>query len=216
MEHELKYVLADQEAYERLALALVSQEFLAHLTRRKSEQIQMHTRYLDTKEAALRSLGLGLRIRKENERLVLNLKGPARQEGALSVREEWEGEISKEQEERLLGQGSWPAVLADVFAGFEGEARKALEALGDRVLSPICSVRFCRKSCLLFSEDESLVFELALDQGRFERGEATRDFQEFELELKRGEEADLRALAAACEAFGTPCSESKFARALAL
>lgn len=166
-------------------------EHIAALGAPAPETAYMSSVYYDTAGGALGKSGLALRLRDENGRKVMTLKGPSERvaDNGFSARRERGIEVLDFEQGLKAFEKSLPA----------GEFK------------PVCGVEFVRKKAV-FRVGGSLI-ELAFDVGRFGAGE---DFCEIELELKAGEDADFAAFA---EKFRkhfalTPENRSKYRRAL--
>jgi triphosphatase len=130
--------------------------------------------YFDTKRQKLRSKGLSLRVRRIGQRHVQTIK----QEGesvALFARNEWEREIGGEQ----------PDLDAAEHTALEPLLGKKLR----RKLAPLFETRI-RRTVYPIRSGESEI-ELTIDSGKIEAGRRSSPLCEVELELKRGDPADL-------------------------
>ena len=97
--------------FERLA----AREELAGLPLGPVQTIAMRDTYFDTDDGALAAAGTGLRVRRENGRLLVTLKVKRAQEGSLTEREEYEAPLDlgslREVVSRirpLIGRGTVP------------------------------------------------------------------------------------------------------------
>jgi inorganic triphosphatase YgiF len=129
--------------------------------------------YFDTKKLKLRRKALSLRIRRVGRRVVQTVKqetGPA-----TFVRNEWEHDVAAGQPD-LEVVGNTP--LASLL-------HKKLR----RGLTPVFETRVRRKAFQLRCGESQI--ELSIDEGELEAGRKTLPICEVELELKRGQRADL-------------------------
>jgi inorganic triphosphatase YgiF len=134
--------------------------------------------YFDTEDRALWKAKLALRVRKVGPRYVQTLKGA--DEGAeLFDRPEWEWE-TKGLEPDLSLIGETPAAAC-------------LEARAGAKLKPLFRTRIDRIHYLV--PDGASQIEIAIDLGEIEADARSCPVHELELELKRGEPADLFRLA---------------------
>lgn len=135
-------------------------------------------RYFDTAEGALHKAGATLRLREGAARIEQTFKSSAASGGVL-CRGEWNAPAS----------GGAPDLAA-----FPPEARTMIERLVDSApLEPraVTSVERCIRR-LRFGAS---TIEVALDLGTVEGGGRSEPIAELELELLKGEPADLFALA---------------------
>jgi triphosphatase len=127
--------------------------------------------YYDTPEAALRSAGISLRVRRSGDRFVQTIKR-LDGDGGLFERDEWETEVSADR----LDPGAFEGTA---LAGFPG-----LPALG-----PVFSVAVRRTLWDIRSGEAEV--EAALDRGEARTADRSETFDELELEVKRGEASAL-------------------------
>lgn len=161
------------------------------------DTVTMETTYYDTPSQALSQRRYTLRRRLENGVSVCTVKTPAQEGG----RGEWE--VRKECIETALPElcKLGPADLA------------ALTAQG---VIPVCGARFVRRAAVVHLGET--VMELAMDTGILFSGERTVPLCEIEVELKRGQWAQVQAYGQLfMQKYGlVPEKQSKFRRALAL
>jgi triphosphatase len=129
--------------------------------------------YFDTDKHKLRKEGLMLRVRHTGDRYIQTIKATGH--GGLFERDEWESEIASEQPDLDLARGT------------------ALEPLiGDkfrRQLKPMFETRVTRTVYPL--TNGTRLIALSVDQGKIDTGTRSAPLCEIELELKRGNEAEL-------------------------
>jgi inorganic triphosphatase YgiF len=130
--------------------------------------------YFDTGPRALRSQGLSLRVRHIGDRTVQTVKGPGDYR-----RQEWERDIDGEGPERDMARHT----ALKPFA-----TKKKW-----RKLHPVFETEVGRTSFLVTSAKSRI--EVALDRGKVRAGRHSQPISEVELELKKGEVADLSRLA---------------------
>ncbi len=164
-EIELKFVIPLTRAAETLA----GVEALAH-----AEAKRQVSTYYDTAKGALRRAGMALRVRRVGDAFTQTLKDAG--DGALS-RGEWESQVKGPKPELALLRGT-PA--------------GRLLPKGVRV-APTYVVEVLRRTAQVV-EGESTI-ELAFDEGVARAGRREARFAELELELKRGPQWGLFALA---------------------
>jgi triphosphatase len=135
--------------------------------------------YFDTDKLRLRDKGLSLRVRRIGRRHVQTIKQESVESAALFARNEWEHQIGGRQPE--LDVTKDPA-LRPVF---NKNVRRGLK--------PIFETRVRRTVYPIRSGDSEI--ELTVDRGKVEAGRQSTPLCELELELKRGESAELFKLA---------------------
>jgi inorganic triphosphatase YgiF len=134
--------------------------------------------YFDTDKFELRDNGLTLRIRKVGRKRLQTIKTMDGTAGP-SGRQEWEAEIASEQPDLGLARHT---ALAPLLTGkLKRSLRPVFETDVQRVMMP-----------LRVGDSE---VELAFDRGRIKTGRRRADISEIELELKKGDRADLARLA---------------------
>jgi triphosphatase len=129
--------------------------------------------YFDTDKHKLRKKGVMLRVRRSGDRYVQTIKS-ARNSGPLS-RDEWESEIDGTAPDLRLARGTALEPL------LSGKFRRRLK--------PIFETRVRRTTYPLSNGTSEIAF--TLDKGKIATGRNSRPLCEIELELKRGDEADL-------------------------
>jgi triphosphatase len=130
--------------------------------------------YFDTKKQKLHSNGLSLRVRRVGRRHVQTIKQDD-ENTALFVRNEWENEIAGAQPDLDIAQHT---ALKPLIG-------KKLR----RKLMPLFETRI-RRTVYPIHNGQSEI-ELTIDRGKIEAGRRSSPLCEVELELKRGEPADL-------------------------
>ncbi|MGE3871565.1 MAG: CHAD domain-containing protein [Parvibaculaceae bacterium] len=144
---------------------------------RRAPRKHLETTYFDTPDRRFTYNGLALRVRKQDQDVLLSIK----QAGSLgSGREEWEKPIT----------GSEPQ--ARDMAGTPAAALLRRNG-GDAQLAPLYTVKVDRASFLV--KEGSAQIEVAVDRGEIKRGDTELPVCEMELELKQGEPRQLFAFA---------------------
>jgi inorganic triphosphatase YgiF len=133
--------------------------------------------YFDTPKHRLREQGLMLRVRHSDGRYVQTIK--ATKNRGVFARDEWECEIAGPQPDLRRASGTALAPLLD--KKFRRRFKPIFETRVRRTLYPL--VR------------EAWAVALTLDRGSIETGNSSLPLCELEVELKRGSEADLFAIA---------------------
>lgn len=180
--------------------------------------IQMHSCYLDTPDGRLSEQHISLRLRRENEAMILTVKSGGYVSGYIHQRHEWSADWS----------GVWPPQsldLSDILQVFADHHPQALEdtawplrqpADEASVLIVTCEVQFTRlAACFAW---QNLQAEAALDQGWLIAGEKREALHELEIEYRSG---DVRRLDDLADKLVKACGlrfepESKLSRCLAL
>jgi CHAD domain-containing protein len=178
VEVELKYRLKNLAAGERY---LGAHEIAGLRPSSPTRTTQLEDRYVDTADGALARAGFAARLRVSPSGTVLTVKSTNRRNGAgAHRREELEGPA-----DRTAGPMDWPP----------SDARSLiLEMCGDAPLVELVTIRQLRRRRELRA-DESL-FELSIDEvDVVARSQVVDRFAELELELVRGEDARLTAVA---------------------
>ncbi|MEY4474618.1 MAG: hypothetical protein RL248_385 [Pseudomonadota bacterium] len=155
--------------------------------------------YFETADNRLRQHDIGLRIRGYDGRYEMTVKTAGKVVGGLHKRAEYNIDIDSDQLDLArLPADIWP----------EGWAVEALQA----ELQPLFRTDFTREKWVITYRESEI--ELALDQGAIGAGELSEPLSEIELELKRGNQIDLLALAAELAPIGglRQSNQSKAAR----
>jgi triphosphatase len=137
--------------------------------------------YFDTAKLKLRNKGLSLRVRRAGRRHVQTIKQDAEASAALFDRNEWERHIA----------GAQP----DLDAASDTALAPLLSKKLRRNLKPVFETRV-RRTVIPIQRGESEI-ELTIDKGKVKAGSQSSPLCEVELELKRGESAELFKLARA-------------------
>src|SRR6266446_4895796 len=156
---------------------LARSSLLQAARKRPSKLATLVSVYFDTDKLRLRGKGLSLQVRRIGRRHVQTIKQESNGSAALFARNEWEHQIGGRQPE--LDVTKDPA-LRPVF---NKNVRRGLK--------PIFETRVRRTVYPIRSGDSEI--ELTLDRGKIEAGRQSTPL--CELELKRGESAELFKLA---------------------
>ena len=135
--------------------------------------------YFDTDKLKLRNKGLSLRVRRIGRRYVQTIKQETGESAALFARNEWEHDIGGRQPDLDAAQDT---ALAPLLS-------KKLR----RGLKPVFETRVRRTVHPIHSDGSEI--EISIDRGKVEAGGQSSPLCEVELELKRGEAAELFRLA---------------------
>src|SRR5215813_190803 len=158
---------------------LARSSLLRAARKKSSKPATLVSVYFDTDKLKLRDKGLSLRVRRIGRRHVQTIKRENGESAALFARDEWEHPIGGRQPDLDVAQD---AALAPVFG-------KKLR----RGLKPIFETRVRRTVYPIQSGVSEI--ELTVDKGKVEAGRQSSPVCEVELELKRGESAELFKLA---------------------
>jgi CHAD domain-containing protein len=200
MEIEAKYVVPNREKYREL---LRARELAGYALVPTGTAARVLDRYFDTSDGLVLSGGYALRLRSEDDTVIVTLKGLGDASGAIHRREEQEAALA-----------SWTTNVADWP---EGSARALATALtGGAELQPLFELaqRRARRDIV---DGVRRVAQLSLDDVRAAVGRRPAFYYEVEVELAPdGTEADLAVLSEALRVeWGlTPEPRSKFERAL--
>jgi CHAD domain-containing protein len=183
VEIELKYRLQEEAAGDRYLLA---DELAGFRPISPVRSTQLEDRYLDTADGALARAGFAARLRQTAKGTSVSVKSTGRRGGdgaprsATHRREELEGPA-----DRTAGPRDWP----------HSDARSLiLEQCGDAPLVELVTIRQLRRKRKLQFEDT--VVEVSLDEvDAVARSRVVDRFVELEVELVRGDEADLAKIA---------------------
>jgi inorganic triphosphatase YgiF len=135
--------------------------------------------YFDTNRLKLREKGFSLRVRRIGRHHVQTVKQENNGNAALFARGEWEQEIHAKQPDLDAARDTALAPLLN----------KQLRG----ALKPVFQTRVHRKVFRIETGESEV--ELSIDKGKVEAGRKSSPLCEVELELKRGEAADLFKLA---------------------
>jgi triphosphatase len=173
-EVELKLEVPPHSLY-RLARS----SLLQAARKKSSKPATLVSVYFDTDKLKLRNKGLSLRVRRIGRRHIQTIKQESGESATLFTRNEWEHHIGGRQPDLDVAQD---AALAPVFT-------KNVR----RRLKPIFETRVRRTVYPIQSGGSEI--ELTIDKGKVEAGRRSSPLCEVELELKRGECAELFKLA---------------------
>ena len=141
----------------------------------------LHNVYFETQSGALRRMDMGLRVRRIDDQCTQTIKTSGRVIGGLHQRPEYNEQIEGLQPDLArFKKKIWP----------EGCNVKELQTQ----IAPLFSTDFRRLHWLLEMEDGTLI-EVAYDVGKVIANENESDICEIELELVKGDEAQLFILA---------------------
>ncbi len=196
MEIEAKYVLSKPVTPTQIeALPWAPYELLQPVT------LHQHNTYFDTVDRALSRAKHSVRVRQENDILLVTLKGPGTVVAGVHSRPEWEvPTVSTEPDQ-------WPEEIRAMLH----------ELIGAQPLQPLFTIHNLRRAWVLRRGDLPLG-EVALDEGTIEVADQKVPLHELEIELKGGTPGDLDALATMIVQHlpATPEDRSKFTRGFAL
>src|SRR5262249_4616094 len=171
-EVELKLEVPTHSLY-RLARS----SLLRAARKKSSKPATLVSVYFDTDKLKLRNKGLSLRVRRIGRRHIQTIKQESGESAALFTRDEWEHQIGGGQPDLDVAQ--------DGGHVFGKKVRRGLK--------PIFETRVRRTVYPIQNGDSEI--ELTIDKGKVEAGRQSSPVCEVELELKRGESAELFKLA---------------------
>lgn len=162
----------------------------------------LYNQYYDTRDRALATARVALRVRRDGEQFIQTLKSKGQSVAGLSERNEWDWPVSGPALDlTLLDDSCWPATLA------------GLDKLS---LRPVFTTDFQRTRATLCWQrgDERVEVEAALDHGEVLADGRAEPICELELELRSGSPAALLELAVnlAADLPLMPCDISKAER----
>ena len=198
IEVELKYQVASRGDADRY---LVAPELGAFKAVGQIRSVRMEDRYVDSADWALTRAGLAARLRRTSQGTIISLKAQATSGSHLQRREEIEGSADADLEPR-----DWPASRARTVI---------LELCGDEPLVELLTIRQLRRVRRLEAAETRV--EMSLDEVEVLGNDALLDtFDELEVELKKGREEPLAALADLLDGDQglRPVSRSKLDRAV--
>jgi len=166
--------------------------------------VRVTDRYMDSAGWALARAGYAARLRTSNRRTLISIKGRGSAEPGPQRREELEGPADP-----AAPPSEWPPSAARDLL---------LELCGDDPLTELLTLRQMRRVRRLRGEGESTA-ELSVDEVEvFAAERRIGSFDELEVELKRGTDEPLGALAEVLQQDEglRPLSSSKFDRAVAI
>ena len=200
MGKELEYKLSVPN--EEILLRILNDEEIRALSEDEWMQTRMKTTYYDTPDRRFSSHSYTLRRRLEGDESIVCLKTPSHD---AHTRGEWQIKaeaIDDAAIERLIALGA-PMQLLLFY--------------GDGTITPVCGAEFLRRHVMLTFADGSQA-ELAGDCGILHGQSEKLSFTELELELYRGDAAQMIAFVhRLCKKYGLHEEpKSKYARARAL
>ncbi len=203
-EIELKLALINEADYSSI---IIDQHLFSSIQVGKSRIDNYTNTYFDTADRDLYQNQLSFRVRKTAKGYNATIKGLGAQQGGLSIRREWNVSIPDDK----------PHIEAFAQVMDEPEYNKLAGIIGNRDLLPIFTSDFQRMTADLHNDNGSQV-ELAVDKGQITTGDGSLPICEVELELMKGQPADLLKLGAQLAArYPLRVEEkSKFARGLEL
>src|SRR5215471_12973139 len=160
---------------------LARSSLLRAARKKSSKPATLVSVYFDTDKLKLRDKGLSLRVRRIGRRHVQTIKQESGQKAALFDRNEWERDIG----------GKQPDLDATQDTALQPLLGKKLR----RGLKPVFETRVRRTVYPIRREGSEI--EVTIDKGKVEAGRRSAPLCEVELELKRGESADLFKVARA-------------------
>src|SRR2546430_8479742 len=173
-EVELKLEVPDHSLH-RLARS----SLLQAARKKPSKAATLVSVYFDTDKLKLRNKGLSLRVRRIGRRHVQTIKQETGESAVLFARNEWEPPIGGSQPEFDVAK--------------DGALKPVFSKTVRRGLKPIFETRVRRTVYPIQSGDSEI--ELTVEKGKVEAGRHSSPLCEVELELKRGESAELFKLA---------------------
>ena len=141
-------------------------------------QKTLHSTYYDTPDLVLRKAGVSLRVRESGGRFVQTIKSPNGHAGLFN-RSEWKQEVKGRD--------------IDLIAARDTTLEPLLSMRVRNALHPVFETRIERTVYQI--ERNGSEIEVALDQGEVDAGGRHTAIHELELELMRGEAAELFRLA---------------------
>jgi CHAD domain-containing protein len=216
LEVELKYSLCSEQAFQQLLDTLVLGDFRLEPV----ETLEVHDRYLDTKDQALLRAGYACRLRRETSSLLGEHDGALRREGVRYLATvKGLGNASGAFHQRVEHEVALPEPLLPLDWP-PGPARNLVLGLcGEKPLLPLFDAtqeRHCRS---VYDQDRAVAM-LSLDRVQFYADQKVRgSARELEAELlPAGRRQDLDHLAAELDGHEglVPQPQSKFERGMAL
>lgn len=174
MEIELKYLTDNPETGDKI----IEEYAGSCMCRGGIEEIEMDALYYDTSDLRLSRRKMAYRVRKENGVSVATLKWGGKEEAGLHIR----GEINIPLTEDKLKTG------IEVFSG-EEIYNLLKETIEDRPLLPVMEVKCLRRQVMVHREKSESI--LSYDKGEIITSKGRAPVSELEIELYRGNEADL-------------------------
>ena len=203
MEIELKYYLGDNLAKDRI----LDDKHLAEMRNPEGDEtLQMRAIYFDTAEGDLRNKKIALRVRWENEHIMVTLKWKGSAVDGLHVR----GELNVPADEAYLAEPN-----VEIFRGSE-IFEELEEAAGGKKLVQVMEMDFLRKSIQV--DTGASISVISVDEGMIRTAKGDAAILEVEVELYSGNQEDMIALSEelADKYNLIPCDVSKYQRGLEL
>lgn len=186
---------------------IINDEEIRSSMREDFRRVNMCARYYDTPDWDLYKAGYMLRIRSEDERVIVSLK---------------RGTIDKAENIGLCIRQQWICEIQEIEGAIGnlracGAPREIEELTAGKELVNICYDEFIRTSAILYLED-GIVLELAMDTGVTHAGSKTGEILEMELEVIFG---NINAVRPFCEALSMrlglmPETTTKYEKSYAL
>ena len=158
---------------------LTASSLLRKASKSVAKPVNLVSVYFDTSKLQLHQQGLSLRVRRIGRRYVQTIKQENNGNTALFARGEWEHDV--------------PAKQPDLNAARETALAPLLNKKLRRALKPVFETHVRRKVFQIRRGQSEI--ELSIDKGKIEAGRKSSPLCEVELELKRGQAADLFKLA---------------------
>jgi CHAD domain-containing protein len=198
IEVELKYQVSARGGADRY---LVAPELGPFKPVGQVRSVRLEDQYVDSTDWALARAGFAARVRRTSRGALISLKALASSGDHMQRREEIEGPADADREPR-----NWPA---------SGARTVILELCGDEPLVELVTIRQLRRVRRLEAADTRA--EMSLDEVEVLDNDTLLDsFEELEVELKKGGEEPLAALATLLDRDEglQPVSRSKLDRAV--
>src|SRR5215813_14937354 len=158
---------------------LTDSSVLKGASKSAAKPVSLVSVYFDTNELQLRQKGLSLRVRRIGHHHVQTIKQENNENAALFARGEWQHDVR--------------AKRPDLNAARDTALAPFLDKKLRRALKPVFETHVRRKVFQIRSGPSEI--ELSIDKGKVEAGQKSSPLCEVELELKRGQAADLFKLA---------------------
>lgn len=203
MEREIKMAFVNESDFSSMQEMLIKEE--------KACKIRMNAIYMDTLDDSLSHSGVAMRIRRENDSIVLTVKDNGSASGGMHTRKEWNVQLDSEEIDFKKIYNSQIDTTDSVTEFFD-----IIELVRNKGLKEICRTEFVRLSAHV--TDGESVAEICLDKGKIISGEKLLPILEAEFELHSGKDGYIEELARKySEKYNlTPENASKFARGLEL
>jgi len=177
MEIEARYAVPDRRTFD----ALRDLREIGHFTFHQQDQVRIVDHYLDTDDRALTNQRWACRLRSEDGRWYVTLKGPRRDEGSITSRLEWEFPLERPSPD----PADWP----------NDEVRRLVPHLANNApLSELAVVEQTRHRYHVVA-DSRLIVEASLDRVTIDLRTAHHRSYVLECELaEQGQRPDLERL----------------------